>query len=187
MAAYHQLLGRGLVTLVVIFTLPAAVAAQTPRTSRQTLASWAEPFVLQSVVVDTSQGRLRGRLKSASDDKLVVDVANPEPWVSPRVISRELAMSDVKRVSVRKKDTIVDGVVIGAAAMLACLKWIGCNQGFDGQHNARDWSVGVAVGAVLGGGFDSSMQGSKAIYRKGTTASDTRLEGGTAIRVSIAF
>ena len=126
-------------------------------------------------------------MKSVTNDKLVVDVPNPEPWVSPRVISRELAMSDVTRVSVRNKDTVIDGVVIGAAAMLACLKWIGCDQGFDGQHNTRDWSVGVAVGALFVGGFDASVHGTQEIYRKGPTASGPRLEGGTAIRISMKF
>lgn len=161
-------------------------AAQTLSSSPEDRgATWAQPYISQSVVADTSRGKVRGRLVRADDQQLVIDVPNSELWASPRTTRTELAMSDVRRVSVKKSDTILDGILIGAAAELACLKWSGCGQGFDGQHTVRDWSIGVALGAIFGGGIDASTQKTQEIYRRNPDATNARR--GSAIVLSKRF
>jgi hypothetical protein len=150
-----------------------SVAGQTlSRPSADRDPAWAQPYVSQSVVAETSRGKIRGRLVLADSQQLVIDVRNPEPWAAPRAIRTPLSMADVRRVSVKKPDTIVDGVLIGAAAMLACLEWAYCGQGFDGRHTARDWSISVGIGALLGGELDASTQKTKEIYRKNPDVSN---------------
>jgi hypothetical protein len=133
--------------------------------SADVTADWARPHLSQTVVVATAHGTVKGRLVSAGGPLLVVDVPNPEPWISPRRIRTPIAMADVRQVSVQKDDPIVDGAVIGASLIAACLRWGWCGQGFDGQHTGRDCSIAVAFGAVFGGGLDASRHGTQEIFR----------------------
>jgi hypothetical protein len=136
-------------------------------------ASWAQPYVSRSVVIATPHKKVSGRLVSADDHDIVVDVRNPELWATPRYKRASLSMAEVREVSVREKDPIVDGVIIGAVAMVVCLRWAFCSQGFDGKHDGRDWAVGIGLGALLGGGFDASHQRQRAIYRSPTTVDNS--------------
>jgi hypothetical protein len=155
----------------VVFSATTMNSAQGPAAPAQREgAVWARPYISRSVVIATPHGKVSGRLVSADENDIVVDVRNPELWATPRYERTSLSMAEVRRVSVREKDSIADGVLIGAIAMVVCLRWAFCSQGFDGKHDARDWAVGIGVGALLGGGFDASHQRQRAIYRPPATA-----------------
>jgi hypothetical protein len=147
----------------VVLSAQAAAGAATPSVKR---APWAQSFLSRQVTVRTDHGKVRGRLISADDTEIVVGVRNPELWVSPRYIPTPVKFDDVRRVSVQKDDSIVNGAIIGAAAIFACLKWYWCGQGFDGEHNGRDWTLAIAFGAFLGDGFYSGIHSSQEIYRR---------------------
>jgi hypothetical protein len=148
-----------------------------------TVAPWARPFVSSRVIVQTDGGKVSGRLVSADEEKVIVDVRNAEPWGAPRYLRTPVKLETVQRVSVQKDDSIVNGVLIGAAAMLACLKWVGCSQGFDGRHNGRDWALATAFGATLGGGFDATIHAAHEIYRR----PDRVRAGSTASTAAVGF
>jgi hypothetical protein len=130
---------------------------------------------------------VRGKLISADDTEIVVGVRNPEPWVSPRYIPTPVKFDDVRRVSVQKGDRIVNGAIIGAAAILACLKWFRCGQGFDGKHNGRDWTLAVAFGATLGGGLDSTIHAWQEIYRRSDPMRAQPTTSRAAVRFRVSF
>lgn len=177
---------RVLAAAIIITTMTSSAAAQALSSSpddRDT--TWARPYISQSVVAETSRGKIRGRLVLADGQQLVIDVPNPGPRASPRTTRTAFAMSDVRRVSAKTPDPIVDGILMGAAAALACLEWAYCGQGFDGQHTARDWSISVGLGALFGGGLDASMQPTQEIYRRNPDATNARR--GSAIVLSVRF
>jgi hypothetical protein len=160
----------------------AGAAAQSVKTM-----PWAQSFLSRQVTVRTDHGKVRGKLISADDAEIVIGVRNPELWVSPRYIPTPVKFDDVRRVSVQKDDSIVNGAIIGAAAICACLKWYWCGQGFDGEHNGRDWTVAIAVGALLGGGFDSGIHSWQEIYRRPDPVRAEPTASTAAIRFRVSF
>ncbi len=158
-----------------------AASGAAPRSVRT--APWAQSFLSRQVTVRTDRGKVRGTLISADDAEIVVGVRNPEPWVSPRYIPTPVTFDDVRRVSVQKEDSIVNGILIGTATMFVCLKWFLCRQGFEGRHEAGQWVAALAVGATLGGGFDSGIHSWQEIYRR----PDPVRAGPTASAAAIGF
>jgi hypothetical protein len=159
----------------MVVILMSAVAAQQPEGQDGGQDNqWARDYLSRSVVISTAASKLSGRLVSVDEKSITVDVPNPEPWATPRFRRTTVSLADVRTVAVREKDSIVDGVVIGAIASGICMKWIGCGQGLDGQHNGRDWAVGIGIGALFGGGFDAAYQRKRVIYAPGLSAAEVR-------------
>lgn len=156
-------------TTAVAFCVTATVMAQstTPQAEappREGSPAWARPYVSQIVVVATTHGNVSGLLVSATDEQVVVDVSTPRPFMKALVTRTPLAMVDVRRVSVRKKDPIIDGALIGAGVMVLCLTSHYCGGGFSGEHNGRDWAITIGLGAALGGATDASIHGTQQVF-----------------------
>jgi hypothetical protein len=88
--------------MAVVSFHPPGIEAQTAAgQSGDAAGAWARPFLSRSV-----QRKVRGRLVSADEAQIVIDVPNPEPWTSPRHLPTRLNLDDVQKVSVRKEDSI---------------------------------------------------------------------------------
>jgi hypothetical protein len=159
------------------------LAAQ-PQTAEPRLESVLLPG-MTAWITDSTGLEEKTRIASVSPDLVTTTVGD-------RV--RELNASDVRRVTVRRPDSLLNGALIGAGSAVASGLFL-CHL-TEPWENCRD-DVGPmlrigAVGAAIGAGVDALIRGRKTIYEAGRPAARIQAipivgRRAAGLQVSLAF
>lgn len=112
-------------------------------------------------------GQLRGRIRAVEDAQLTVLVKG-KPIVVPR--------SSIGRIEREERDSIWNGVIIGAGVMLVLRAFGGLTgEGCLGRKEPHCTLAGVAMGAAFGALIDYENKKRTVIYVSGPTVTLLRL------------
>lgn len=129
---------------------------------RQSVATWARPFLSSVVQVHTAwQGRLEGRLVYADAQTVVIEGRGPLAFILPARAQATFNLRDVWRISVVEHDSPINGILVGAIMAFACARGVVCHPPH--LSNADTRRV-VVLGALLGGAIDTSLYSRTTIY-----------------------
>jgi hypothetical protein len=143
--------------LVMLVLLSATTAsAQTAGTARPDLGNLLTPG-MTVWITDSSGQEQRARIVGVSGDAVTTSAGG---------VSRRLTTNDIRRVEVRRSDSVLNGALIGAGAAIASGLFL-CTR-TEPWENCRDdvrpmLRVG-AIGAGIGIGIDALIRGRRTIY-----------------------
>jgi hypothetical protein len=151
--------------------IPAAVAAAARSQSAVAVATTGEP------------GLIRGQLMDASSSRLVIRVPDPSRVGFGATVTVEVPMTLVRHVDSEKRDSVLNGAIVGALFLAACARWW-CQQGLDSSEplGIDDIIIGVGIGAAVGASIDGAIHSPRRIYTAPAPAQRSALSTGFQYR-----
>lgn len=170
--------------LVVVFALHgSAVSAQTPR-GQQTLEELLVPG-MTAWITESGGREEKTRIVGVSGDTVTIESGDR---------TRHLRSADVRRVRVRRSDSVLNGALIGAGAAVASGLYL-CNQIESWDICRRNVGPMLRIGALgagIGIGVDALIRGRTTIYDAASSSARLQAEpivapGAVGLRVSLGF
>ena len=117
-----------------------------------------------AVRIAGEKGELRGRLLRLDPKSVQVEIDDSRANVGPSRRVLDIPLDRVARIDREEHDSLIDGAILGALYVAACIRWW-CGQGMNQAPNLpRDLWIGAALGAGLGAGLDSAFYHRTTIY-----------------------
>jgi hypothetical protein len=107
----------------------------------------------------------------------IINVSGPIVTVAAGRGTRSLSSADVRRVRVRRSDSLINGALIGAGSAVA--SGLGLCSLTESWENCRDDGGSIAAIAALGAGIgvaiDALLRDRRTIYEAGTSSRELRI------------
>jgi hypothetical protein len=177
---------RGVCALHALALVLGASSAGAQQPSTESVLDEADVKVERVVVTLTGAEReVRGRLLRLDAQTLTIEIDNNDGDGLPARKKVDLPLTRVLQVDVVKRDSLIDGAILGAVFVAACARWW-CAQGADRPAEIpRDVWIGAGVGALVGAGIDAALFRRTTIYRAG--GSSPPLMPGASVSFRLRF
>jgi len=117
-----------------------------------------------AVRIAGENGELRGRLLRLDPKSVLMEIDDSRANVGPSRRVLDIPLDRVVRIDREEHDSLIDGAILGALYVAACVRWW-CGQGMSQPLKLpRDMWIGAALGAGLGAGLDSVLYRRTPLY-----------------------